>query len=354
MRKQYIDNLRCSIVLLLFPFHVFMIYNNWGENFYIKQDGLFLPSLFNCLIWPWFMPSLFVIAGISAFYSLQSRGPGKFAVERIKKLFIPLFSGILLVVPVQTYYAEKFHNGYQGNYFYQYKLFFTKIHDLTGYSGGFTPGHLWFILYLFIISMAALPLVEIVKKLRFKTGTAIPFAVIVLSGILPVFGKPFLNTGGKSIVEYLIYYLLGYYILSNDNVIDKIVKHLAVLCGSCFIFMICYIMFYEKKFYAVNEIVYFIVYQLYSWTFILSVTGIYKYKVNFRNNLTDYFSKSSFAVYLFHQSSIVCCAYYIVQIPCTALLHIILILAAAIVLTFGMYEITKRIKFFRTVFAVRK
>ncbi|MFA6857503.1 MAG: acyltransferase family protein [Treponema sp.] len=354
MRKYYIDNLRCSIVFLLFPFHVFMIYNNWGEDFYIRQDGLFLPSLFNCLIWPWFMPSLFVIAGISAFHSLQSRGPGKFVIERITKLFIPLCSGILLLVPVQTYYAERFHNNYNGSYFYQYKLFFTKISDLTGYSGGFTPGHLWFILYLFIISMAALPLVKMLKKIPLKTGTDIPFAGIILAGILPVLGKPFLNTGGKSIVEYLIYYLLGYYILSNDNVIDKVVKHLAVLCGSCFIFMICYIVFYEKKFYAVNEIVYFIVYQLYSWTFILSVSGIYKCKVNLRNNFTDYFSKSSFPVYLFHQSAVVCCAYYIVRIPCPVQLHIICILAAAILLTICIYEITKRIKFFRIIFAVRK
>jgi len=151
------------------------------------------------------MPSLFVIAGISAFYSLQSRGTEKFVIERITKLFIPLCSGILLLVPVQTYYTERFHNNYNGSYFYQYKLFFTKIRDFTGYSGGFIPGHLWFILYLFIISMAALPLVTMLKKIPLKTGTDIPFAGIILLGIVPVLGKPLLNTGGKSIVEYLIY-----------------------------------------------------------------------------------------------------------------------------------------------------
>lgn len=34
--------------------------------------------------------------------------------------------------------------------------------DLTGYHGSFTPGDLWFILYLFIISLITLP---IIKKL---------------------------------------------------------------------------------------------------------------------------------------------------------------------------------------------
>jgi len=34
-----------------------------------------------------------------------------------------------------------FHNGYTGNCFEQYILFFTKLTDLSGYNGGFTPAH---------------------------------------------------------------------------------------------------------------------------------------------------------------------------------------------------------------------
>jgi glucans biosynthesis protein C len=353
MRKNYLDNLRWSIVLLLFPFHVFMIYNNWGENFYIRQDSLFLPSLFNTLIWPWFMPSLFVISGISAFYSLENRGIRKFSIERVTKLFIPLFFGILLVIPVQTYYAERFHNGYQGRYLNQYKLFFTKITDLTGYSGGFTPGQLWFILYLFIISMITIPLIQILKRVKFKSSKSLPFAGIILAGFLPLLGKPFLSIGGKSIFEYMIYYLLGFYLLRNDEVTGKIQKYQVLLYSSCLFFMMCYIVFCEKKIYRINEVLYYVVYQMYSWTFILSALAIYKRKMDFRNTLTEYFSKSSFPVYLFHQSAIICCAYYIVQLRCPPQLHIIVILFASIILTFCVYEITKRIKLFRIMFAIK-
>ncbi len=35
MRKDFIDNIRIICILLLFPFHTAMIYNNWGELFYI-------------------------------------------------------------------------------------------------------------------------------------------------------------------------------------------------------------------------------------------------------------------------------------------------------------------------------
>ena len=164
MRKHYIDNLRFCTVLLLFPFHTFMMYNNWGENFYVRQEPLFIPSLFNQIVWPWFMPLLFLISGIGAYHALEKRSTVQFIKERFLRLFIPLVSGILILIPVQTFFAEKFHNGYEGSYIDQYSLFFTKVSDLTGYTGGFTPGHLWFILYLFVISLLTLPLINILKK----------------------------------------------------------------------------------------------------------------------------------------------------------------------------------------------
>ena len=32
MRKHYLDNLRTIMILLLFPVHTFMIWNNYGKN----------------------------------------------------------------------------------------------------------------------------------------------------------------------------------------------------------------------------------------------------------------------------------------------------------------------------------
>lgn len=37
IRKHYIDNLRNLAILLLFPVHTFMIWNNFGSRFYIWQ-----------------------------------------------------------------------------------------------------------------------------------------------------------------------------------------------------------------------------------------------------------------------------------------------------------------------------
>ena len=139
MRRHYLDNLRAALVLLLVPFHTFMMYNNWGEGFYVYAQPLGFPSLMINMIWPWFMPALFTLAGISAAFSLERRTVGQFVRERFTRLFVPLVLGILFVIPVQTYYAERFHNGYTGSYLAQYRLFIGKMTDLTGYTGGFTP-----------------------------------------------------------------------------------------------------------------------------------------------------------------------------------------------------------------------
>lgn len=155
-RNHYIDNIRWMALFLLFPFHSFIIYNNFGEGNYIKGAENEILTKFTSILWPWFMPLLFVIAGISSMYALRNRTIKGYLIERLKKLFVPLFFGIIFICPFLTFFAEKYHNGYTGTYLQQYILFFTKETDLTGYNGGFTPAHLWFLLYLLVISIIAI------------------------------------------------------------------------------------------------------------------------------------------------------------------------------------------------------
>ena len=91
-RKHYIDNLRNFTILLLFPVHTFMIWNDFGSRFYIWQGENKVLSTLIVLVNPWFMPLLFVLAGMSARYALEKRTCKEFAAQRVWKLFIP-FAG---------------------------------------------------------------------------------------------------------------------------------------------------------------------------------------------------------------------------------------------------------------------
>jgi len=232
-RKYYIDNLRWACIILLIPFHTAMAWNSWGEGNYVWFHASRWLSSFIIFVSPWYMPLMFVIAGISAKLAMRKRTVKEFIWERIRKLFFPLVAGLLTIAPFMSYIGDSYNNGYKGSFFDHYAVFFTKFTTLNGYDGGFTPAHLWFLLYLFVISFACLGLLALQKKWipDVHTSKAGMPVILLMAAVLPV-GYLILDIGGKSVGYFLALYLLGYYLLSEDAVIDRIARYKAVL--TCF------------------------------------------------------------------------------------------------------------------------
>jgi surface polysaccharide O-acyltransferase-like enzyme len=337
-RKHYLDNLRSLAILLLFPYHTFMIYNNWGERFYISGDSLFWPSLFIRISAIWMMPLLFVIAGMSTFYALKTRSASAYLKERVRKLLIPLIFGLLLIVPVQSYLAETYHTGSANILHY-----FTDFSDLSGTGGGFTTGQLWFILYLFLFSLLCVPPIALIKwhTKQIDLGK-IPLIALILMGIVPVLAHPLLNIGGKSIVENLFYFLAGFFLLSSEDVLQKLDQYRFALL---FISVICC----ASSIYFDN-----IFFEAASFQAILAILGLGHRYLNFSGKIPEALAKSSFGVYLFHQSWIVVAAFFIFQLTENPIAQIPLILLSAIVLTYLTYEICRRISPLKFLFGLKK
>ena len=353
MRKNYIDNLRWAAVLLLIPYHTMMMYNNWGESFYIWVDGLEVPSLAIGFLWPAFMPLLFVLAGISTKFALEKRSPKEYLKERVLRLFVPLVFGILLLIPVQTYFAERYHNGYTGGYFAQYILFFTKETDLTGYHGGFSPGHLWFILYLFVISLAAVGIILLVKKTRLKIeASKVPFAVIVSMFVVTSLMTPLLDIAGKSVTEYFTLFLLGYYLLSEDAVMEKLERNRWWLVGLFVVSEACYV-FLGITGLPVPWPLFDVLIRAIGWLTILVLLVFAKRRFNMSNKVTRYLSAASFPLYLFHQSALVAVAFYVVGFTDIPIVQGILIVVLTAALSFAVYELFKRFAPTRFMFGIK-
>ncbi len=79
---------------------------------------------------------------------------------------MPFLFGLVVIVPIQSYLAIVWRDGsasipaFTADYW-------TMQREIGGYDGGFTPGHLWFIFYLFLYSMVAAPLFA---RWRARTG----------------------------------------------------------------------------------------------------------------------------------------------------------------------------------------
>ena len=77
MRKHWLDNLRWVTVLLVLFYHVIYFYNNKGVFGGIGGFGDYpehpqYQDVVMYILYPWFMPLLFILAGISARYALTN------------------------------------------------------------------------------------------------------------------------------------------------------------------------------------------------------------------------------------------------------------------------------------------
>lgn len=367
VRRNDIDNLRWMTILLLFPYHTFTLYNNWGENYYVHMEESFVLSLLVKICQPWFMPLLFVLAGVSTVYALERRTPGQYLKERVTKLLVPLVSGILLVVPSLTYFAERFHNGYTGGYLEQYRLFFSKT-DLVGYTGGFTPAHLWFLSYLFVVSAAALPLILLWKKHgrkqfitcsqpalpsrsglpAFPSRSGLPALLCLVSLFSVVWVLSFvLDINGKSLGRYFALFLLGALVISNSEVQDTLEKKrrllLALWTASTLLL----------AFVSAPPLLHGGLFQLTGWTGILALLGFSKHYLNFSSPVCTYFKNASFPLYILHLPWIVGIAYFMPQFVTSAALQVTVILLLSFLFTLCSYEAVRRIPLLRTLFAVK-
>lgn len=339
MRKHYLDNLRIIMILLLFPVHAFMIWNNYGSSFYVWAGENKLLSSLIIVVNPWNMALLFVIAGMCAKYSLEKRKVKSFLKERFFKLFIPFISGVLLLVPIQTFYARKYFYGYNGSILDNYKYFFTNFTDLSGYDGGFSPGHLWFILFLFVISLFAL---FIIKYIPYEKVTK-RFEKMNIIGIILLFIPVWLLSyfgafGVYSFGRYFILYLLGYYMFSNEKNIDNIIKNrklVLVLFGVCQLILV--LAYYYFSYYG-DLLVNFV-----GWLGVLSCLIIGKLYLNKENRITDYFKKASFPIYILHLPILVIIGYYSLITIDNIFLQICVIMFGSFIVTMLVYEIISKI-----------
>jgi hypothetical protein len=311
-----------------------------------------LATLFVIGVYPWWMSVLFVLAGMSTVYALKKRTTGQYVKERFYKLFIPMLSAIVILVPVQTYLADKFFHNYQGSFFEHFSVYFT-LTDWSGYDGHFTPAHIWFILYLFIISMISLPVMSWYSKKKNKLN---PIKMNMIK-ILPMFliiliFVPILDVGGKSVGEFAACFLLGYFVLSMEEVQDRLAKYRRQLGIAWLLLIITRCILYQEQ--ISSGLVWDVEQRILSWIGILAIIALGKYYLEFNNMFTKYFAPAAFPIYFFHQTIVVVIGYFIVRHIHGTLVQYISIVLISYALTILIYEICRRIKITRFLFGIKR
>ena len=162
-RRNDVDLMRALMVLGLILFHTARIFDLLP--FYVKNNELSLT--FTALVGfasQWGMPLFFLIAGIAAWHALAKRTASEYARERFRRLIIPLIFGLFVLVPPQHYYNLRTNPDYQASYWQFYPDFLRVVFRFEFPWFIREPAHLWFLYYLFVFSMMALPLFVYLRR----------------------------------------------------------------------------------------------------------------------------------------------------------------------------------------------
>ncbi|MEE0859540.1 MAG: acyltransferase [Acutalibacteraceae bacterium] len=339
-RKYYIDNIRWFTVLLVIVYHVIYMFNSVGVISNIDVKGIKEMDYAEYFVYPWFMCLLFVVAGMSAKYSLSHRSAKEFAKDRAKRLLVPSIAGIFILGWIGGWVTNQYIAMFDNDatpVFIKYL-----VYCICGI------GPLWFAHQLFLASMVLLLIRAIDKKDRLwhLCGKAniivillLVFAVWISSMIL---NTPLIEVYRNGI--YIFMFLLGYYLFSHEEITDKLVKFKIPLLIVAAITGITYSIYYFGENYSSQECLQSFFTNAYAWIMILAIIGCFKAWCNKENKFTNYMTKANFGFYILHYPLMVMLAYLIttyLQLP--MILNYILILVAEIILLPLFYEFIRRI-----------
>lgn len=356
MRKNYIDWLRNICILYLFLFHTARIFDASEANYVQGVSNSFSTTL--VLLSFWFMPLMFLLAGMSSYFSIQNRNNKQFIKERILRLFVPLIFGILFIMPPQGYFAEKFHFGYNGSFISYLKKFFTDFSDLSGYYGSFTPSVLWFILFLFLITLITLPIMRklISQKPKFVCLFKSPIKIACISiPITIISALP--NIGGKNIFVDASFVLLGFIIATDDEITDMLESYrlyyfIGTVIGAIIILIEINTIGWQSGF-SFLGIIFSLIYFLTIWISLLAFIGYGKKYLNFRTSLLLYFSSAAFPIYIIHQTYLIIIGYYILKVTNIFIFQFIVIMLLTFAVSLLTYELIRRFKITRFLFGIK-
>jgi len=294
------------------------------------------------IIYPWFMVLLFVIAGISARYSLQKRGGRQFIKERTVKLVIPSTLGLFVIHWITGYLNIKMGGGLA----YIPAAFVYPVSVISGI------GPLWFIHTLFVFSCILVLLRKLDKTDKVWTlcGKVTPVIIILLFvlifGAAQILNMPVLTMYRFGI--YFVSFLIGYYIFSHDDVQEAIEKIripmlcLAVTSG------ILYTVYYYGTDYTSPECLQSILTNLYLWMAVLAIFGYAKKYFNRETGFTRYMTKLSFGVYILHYPVLISTCYILYNcFNLPVIWNYLIALVVEIIMTFAVYEGIKKIPIVR-------
>ena len=354
MRKHWLDNLRWVTVLSVLLYHVIYFYNNKGVFGGIGGFGPYpqwhqYQDVVMYILYPFFMPLLFLLAGISARYALEKKSAKEWFKARTRKLLVPGTIGLFVFHWMVGYFNSAVARG-------------TGVFDgvpgvvkfcIMAVSG---TGPLWFVQVLWLLCLVLLLVRTIDKNDKFWNWCG-KFGLIpvMLLGALLYLGsftlirepRPESADGLLNLYKplyYMLPFLMGYFVFSHDEIIEMLSKVWYFLVGWAIGFGVALVVLYFGKDNTSPQFLQNPLNTVYGWMMILALIGTFKALFDRTGKFATYMTRSSYGLYIVHYLVIASLGYMMKQYTTLPPLAMYLILTVAVfTLSPLLYEGLRRI-----------
>ena len=366
-RQYFIDWLRIGLIISVFFFHVGMIFR--PEQWHVNSTETF--EFLDPIMWwlhLWRMPLLFLVSGVGTFYAIGHRTSWQYLKERFRRLYIPFTFGFFTLVPLMVY-VERIEN------YNSFLDFIPHMFDGGPYPvGNISWHHLWFILYLFIISLLITPLLNYTKSGHYNMvrGKLIAIttkkmslnwllSIIIISQLIlrQYFPKSThaLYTDWAYFTYYLIFFLSGFMLFTSPKVIQALKRDRRLYLYQTIIFTI--ILFTLPSIFGQPSIV-----QDYSRGIAemiiavscgLTAIGYFKRYFNKDHKYRKVLNEAIYPFYLLHQPALIFVGYVILKWDISYGLQALLITLMSLVsIIITYWFIIRKFNFLRIVFGMKR
>jgi peptidoglycan/LPS O-acetylase OafA/YrhL len=368
-RRVDLDWLRVILIGFVFIFHSGRYFDTGG--WHVKNaETFFGVQVWTTFLANWMMPAIFMVSGASLFFALGSSN-GKFIKDKVLRLLVPLVVGAFTHVAVQVYLERVSHYEFRGTFFEFLPHYFDGLYGLGG-NFAWMGLHLWYLLVLFVFSIALLPLLRWLKGRgaralrKFGDVLALPLVVYTLAApiallIVNLNPRDMLlgsrDWGGWPLSVYLFFFVYGFVVISHAGLQRRIMQQrwlsLALgLAGFAVLFVIWGTQG-DAPYGAPRYAQIFTVFAISGWCWVLAIFGFGMKHLTRNSPYLQPLNEAVLPFYVLHQSILIYVGYVVVQWDISALAKWLIIAPLSFAIIVGLIAIIRRVNVLRFLFGMK-
>jgi hypothetical protein len=376
-RYFYLDWMRLFAILVVFLFHNLKFYDYPGWHLKNIQQCEIATQITN-FIFLWIMPFFFTISGASTTIFIRHRNFKQVVADRSKRLLLPYLFGIFVLIPPQKYFESLYHKISDGNLMNMFIGYFNVSNVKIGFSTiwfGYFGYHLWFLAFLFIITIIAYPILRWIRNgfINNKPSFFIKIAgkhsyiytlcvpLLVIDFILRVPFPEYLNWA--DFFDFIYFFIFGFLIFSNKEIIETVKKNASrnLLIAIVFVLVLGYLAIFTDFIRAISAspawtLQYFGFVSLlklnaFFWT--LALLGIGASGLNFSTKYLYRLNEFVLPFYMLHQTIIITIGFYIIVLEISIIEKFLIITLLSFISIVLIYLVIQRFNVLRFLFGMK-